>query len=243
MIGKVIGEAQNAFLCGRFILDGVLITNEAIDFIKKTKRKSMVFKVDFEKVYDCVSWKFLQSMMTKMGFGDRWCKWIDSCLKSSRISVLVNGSPTQEFEMERGVRQGDPLSSFLFLMVAEGLNIVINEAVHQGYFKGIKVGDNDVNLHHLQYADDTIFFGEWSLRNAKNLKRITKCVQDASGLKINMSKSKIFGTGVSDGEVDNIARGIGCIPGTLPFEYLGVPIGLNMKNEDNWKKIIDKFKM
>ncbi|GJS45517.1 RNA-directed DNA polymerase, eukaryota [Tanacetum coccineum] len=65
----------------------------------------------------------------KMGFGDKWCKWVDSCLRSSSMSILVNGSPSDEFGLERGIRQGDPLSSFLFILAAKGLNAIVNEAV------------------------------------------------------------------------------------------------------------------
>lgn len=91
--------------------------------------------------------------------------------------VLVNGSPTREFHMGIGVRQGDPLVQFLFLIVAEGLNVMIKEATRIGAFKGIKVGRDEVELSHLQYADDTIIFGEWNLVNAKNLMRVMKIFQ------------------------------------------------------------------
>ncbi|GJZ35962.1 reverse transcriptase domain, reverse transcriptase zinc-binding domain protein [Tanacetum coccineum] len=94
-----------------------------------------------------------------MGFGDKWCTWIEACLKSSSMFVQVNGSSTAEFRLERGVRQGDPLSPFLFIVAAEGLNAMVNDAVDKGVFKGIKVGTNNVVVSHLQYADDTIFFG------------------------------------------------------------------------------------
>ncbi|GJX97357.1 reverse transcriptase domain, reverse transcriptase zinc-binding domain protein [Tanacetum coccineum] len=96
-------------------------------------------------------------------------QWIRACLESASISVLVNGSPTNEFLMERGVRQGDPLSPFLFILATEGLNVMLKEAVNRNIFRGIKVGANDVKISHLQYADDTIFFGEWSRNNASKL--------------------------------------------------------------------------
>lgn len=107
-MNKLVGEVQNAFIGGRYILDGVLIGNETISFLKKAKRKCLVFKVDFEKAYDCLNWNFLIGILKSMGFENKWYKWIESCLKSASVSVLVNGSPTDEFCMSRGVRQGDP---------------------------------------------------------------------------------------------------------------------------------------
>ncbi|GKC60107.1 kinase-like domain, beta-lactamase/transpeptidase-like protein, partial [Tanacetum coccineum] len=105
VVGNVVGEVQNAFIKGRFILDGVLIANETVDHLKKNRSKGLIFKVDFEKAYDSLNWRFLIDIMKKMRFGDRWCKWVDSCLRSSTMPILVNGSPTNEFCLERGVRQ------------------------------------------------------------------------------------------------------------------------------------------
>lgn len=112
VVGNVVGDVQNAFIRGRFILDGVLIANETVDYLKKNRSKGLIFKVDFEKAYDSLNWRFLIDIVKKMGFGDKWCKWVDSCLRSATMSILVNGSPTEEFCLERGVRQGDPLSPF-----------------------------------------------------------------------------------------------------------------------------------
>ncbi|GJT84887.1 ALP1-like protein [Tanacetum coccineum] len=156
-VKKVVGDVQNAFIKGRFILDGVLIANETVDFIKKTKRKCLAFKVDFEKAYDSINWRFLDDIMKRMGFGSKWCKWVLNCLESASTSILVNGSPTEEFVLERGVRQGDPLSHFIFILAAEGLNALVSEAVEKGIFKGVAVGADRVIVSHLQYADDTIF--------------------------------------------------------------------------------------
>ena len=99
VVGKLVGEVQNAFIKGRYILDGVLIANETVGCIKKNKKKCLMFKVDFEKAYDSLNWKYLLDMLRLMGFGGKWCKWIEECLKSATVSVLVNGSPTKEFQM------------------------------------------------------------------------------------------------------------------------------------------------
>ncbi|GKD68588.1 cysteine-rich receptor-like protein kinase [Tanacetum coccineum] len=127
MISKVIGEERNAFIQGRYILDGGLIAIEVCDYLKKEKKKAFMLKVDFEKAYDSVNRNFIQNTLLQMGFGERWCKWVQMCQKSASVSVLVNGSPTLEFKMERGVRQGDPLSQFLYHVVAEGLNVTLKD--------------------------------------------------------------------------------------------------------------------
>ncbi|GKD21782.1 RNA-directed DNA polymerase, eukaryota, reverse transcriptase zinc-binding domain protein [Tanacetum coccineum] len=106
---------------GRQILDGCLIANEIIRMAHIEDHKLLLFKVDFEKAFDSVNWEFLFDVMKQFGFGDKWIGWIRSCLSSASISVLINGSPTKEFSMERGLQQGDPLSPLLFLLVAESL--------------------------------------------------------------------------------------------------------------------------
>ncbi|GJZ70613.1 putative RNA-directed DNA polymerase [Tanacetum coccineum] len=242
VIHKVVGEEKNGFIQGRYILDGALISNEAYDYLKKQKKKAFLLKIDFEKAYDSINWKFIQRTLLQMGFGEKLCKWIEACQTSTSISVLVNGSPTLEFKMEIGVRQGDPLSPFLYLVAAEGLNVTIKEAVSCGYFNGVKIGSSAIPVSHLQYTDDTLIFGEWKESNAINLMRIMECVKQASGLKTNSNKTKVYGIGVQNGEIEDFANRMGISPGKMPFMYLGIPIGVNMKIVDSWKIIVEKFK-
>ncbi|KAJ9538060.1 hypothetical protein OSB04_030793 [Centaurea solstitialis] len=201
VIGKVISNNQSAFIKGRQILDGILIANEIVDFAKHKKKEGLVFKVDFEKAYDS---------SPKNGVCAKWVSWIKACMRSSSVSVLVNGSPTKEFVMGRGLRQGDPLAPFLFLIVAENLNLMVGEAVEKGLYEGFEVGHQAVPIALLQFADDAIFFGKWNLSNLKNLLKILECFKLVSGLKINLNKSQLFGLGVSSVVVNRWALGAGC---------------------------------
>ncbi|XP_076929356.1 putative mitochondrial protein AtMg01250 [Bidens hawaiensis] len=109
-----------------------------------------------------------------MGFPLQWCKWIRGILKSARSSALVNGSPTFEFGCEKGIRQGDPISPFLFIIVMEALSVLFRRAVHIGAFDGINLPNNGPIVSHLVFADDVMIFGEWSTFNFLNLKRILR---------------------------------------------------------------------
>lgn len=140
VIGSVVASEQSAFVQNRQILDGILIANEVVDEASRLKKELLLFKVDFEKAYDSVDWGYLDAVMERMSFPVLWRKWINECVSTATASILVDGSPTDEFPLERGLRQGDPLSPFLFLLAAEGLSIIIKSVVARNIFEGYKVG-------------------------------------------------------------------------------------------------------
>lgn len=199
----------------------------------------MVFKIDFEKAFDSISWAFLLRVMHFMGFSDTWINWISGCLHSATSSVLINGSPTREFNLHRGLRQGDPLSPFLFIIAMEGLHVAMEDAMAAGLYNGFKI--NNLNLSHLFFADDALFLGEWSHKNLKSLAAILECFHKVSGLKINYQKSNLFGIGVPIDEVSSFASITGCNALATPFNYLGLPIDCNMALVKSWDPIVEKF--
>ncbi|GJT42188.1 putative RNA-directed DNA polymerase [Tanacetum coccineum] len=213
-----------------------------LDKAKLEDQRLLLFKVDFEKAFDSVNWNFLLDIMRQIGFGLKWRNWIATCLSSATISVLINGSPSNEFSMERGLRQGDTLSPFLFLIVAEALQVTILNACDKGIFKGTCLTNSGNNISLLQFADDTLFFGEWSSLNASNLINILRCFELGSGLKVNLDKSRIFGVEVPVNEVILVASSLGCAHGALPFTYLGLPVGGQMRLSGGWQGIIDRFR-
>lgn len=114
-----------------------------------------------------MDWDFLDLMLERFSFCDKWRTWITS----ASTSILVNGRPTKEFRLERGLRQGEPLSHFLYLLVAESLSIMISRATGMGHFEAAEVGRHKIKIPHLQYADDIIFMGIMNKANAGIMKK------------------------------------------------------------------------
>jgi hypothetical protein len=140
VMDSIVNSTQSAFIKGRSLVDGVVVVNEVLDLAKKTGKNCLIFKVDFEKAYDSVDWGFLEYMLRRFGFSEKWIDWMRACVFAGTMSILVNGSPTREIDIHRGLKQGDPLAPFLFLLVAEGLGGVMRKAVELNLFKGFTVG-------------------------------------------------------------------------------------------------------
>ncbi|KAJ0837904.1 putative RNA-directed DNA polymerase [Helianthus annuus] len=242
VLDGVISDSQSAFLKGRFILDGPLIVNELISWIKKKKSKAFILKIDFDKAYDNVNWNFVVDILHHMGFHNKWCSWVSGILKSANSSMLVNGSPTFAFKCEKGMRQGDPLSPFLFLVVMEVLSCMLDKAKEVDIVRGISTPGNGPIISHLLYADDAIMMGEWSKNEVVNIVRILRCFYLCSGLKINIDKSNLYGIGVGMMEIGEIANVVGCKPDCPPFKYLGLRVGANMNRVNNWQSVVDIFR-
>ncbi|GJR61903.1 putative RNA-directed DNA polymerase [Tanacetum coccineum] len=207
VIHKLISANQTTFLAGRQILDRCLIANEIINCAKSEDSRLLLFKVGFEKAFDSVNWAFLHDIMQQMGFSVKWRKWVNKCMNSASVFVLVNGSPSREFKFERG----------------------------------LSLAEDGANISLLQYVDDALFFGEWSYSNTSTLVKMHKCFQDVSGLKVNLLKSRLYGVGVSLNEVASVAEVINCAHDKLPFTYLGLPVGRNMRIGESWNMVVDRF--
>ena len=161
MVGKVVFDAQNAFVEGRQISDASLIANEVIDYRQKRGEKGLIRKLDIKKAYVNIIWQFLMKVMQYMGFGPKWCKRIWWCVSIVRFSVLLYGVPTGFFPSSRSLRQGDSLSPYLFVLGMEVLSILLRRAVAGGFLYGYCFRGNEgavFNISHLLFADDTMVF-------------------------------------------------------------------------------------
>ncbi|GJY43978.1 RNA-directed DNA polymerase, eukaryota [Tanacetum coccineum] len=206
----LISEFQSAFVSNRQILDSPFILNELISWCKHTNFNGMIFKVDFEKAFDSVKWDYLDETLKAFGFGQKWC-----------------------------LKQGDPLSHFLFILIMEMLHLSFMRILNVGLYNGISLNDS-FTISHLFYADDVVFVGEWNDTNIYTLLNVLKCFYLASGLKINLHKSKLMGIGVNTSVVETAANLISCSILSSPFNYLGVKVGSNMSRISSWDDVVSK---
>ncbi|KAL4383394.1 hypothetical protein GQ457_15G018290 [Hibiscus cannabinus] len=239
----VISNSQFAFIQGCQILDCSFIANECIDEVVRSKLRGVVFKIDFSRAYDTVDWGFLIQILKEMNFGNKWCDWIFKCVSTATISVLVNGVPTDRFQISRGLRQGCSFSPYLFNIVGEAVNKMLSKAVEMNLFSGFKIGNetNESMVSHLQFADDLMIFCDASLTQIENVKRVLRVFELASGLQLNLRKCIIFGIKVPDNELIGWASSIGCLVGKFPTEYLGLPLGPKRNSVALWDPILEKF--
>lgn len=138
-----------------------------------------------EKAYDRLNWEFLDYMLQRMGFGIHWRKWMSKCYGLASYLVLLNGSPAEYFHDSCGLWQGDPLSPFLFLVVADAFGVMLSKSFQGGMHQGFEVTPNRMAATNLQFVDDTIVMCKNSVRQLKLLRYVIRCFEAVSGLKIN----------------------------------------------------------
>ncbi|CAN1810998.1 Putative ribonuclease H protein At1g65750 [Linum perenne] len=235
VIPHIIGEEQSAFVQGRSIVDNVLIAAETLHTMntrRYAKFGEVAVKVDISKAFDRVEWDYLKMILQKMGFADQWVRWMIMCVTSARYSVLVNSKKVGPVLPERGLRQGCPLSPFLFILCAEGLSFLLRRAISDGALHGVQVCQRAPRISHLFFADDSFFFCRAQIDEVRTLKNIFNTYAAASGQIINYEKSGIYD---SKSTHPMLASGIGAILGiNTAFggdHYLGMPslIGRNRK--------------
>ncbi|KAM6598980.1 hypothetical protein CsatA_018589 [Cannabis sativa] len=161
LLPLVISGNQSAFVPGRLITDSVLIAYECLHNLKARKdgrRCNVAMKLDMSKAYDRVEWKFIEMMMLKMGFKAEWVHIIMKCVSTVSYSFQINGTIYGKVIPNRGLRQGDPLSPYLFLICAKGLSALIKQAESKKEIFGLKVAREAPSISHLFFADDSLLF-------------------------------------------------------------------------------------
>ena len=194
ILPRFISPSQSAFIPGRWIAENQVIVQELIHRFKIRKIKSgqMAIKIDLQKAYDRVNWDFLQAVLSKMGFNRTFTGWIMSCVSTVSFEVLVNGGKSDQFKPTRGLREGDPLSPYLFIIGQEVLSRLIGKEFEEKNISGVKASICAPPVTHVMYADDILLFSKATRSNAT---AIMNCIQKYcrwSGQSLNNMKSGVF---------------------------------------------------
>ena len=195
LLNSIISETQSAFIAGRLITDNVLIAFELLHH-KKTdclgKKGFMALKLDMSKAYDRMEWVFLKNILLRLGFQQSWVDLIMECVTIVSYSILMNGEPEGMIYPSRGMRQGDPLSPYLFLFWAEGLNAILRKVTVAGEIEGFSLRKCGPKITNLFFADDCLLLCRSNLAKCKKIKGLLAVYETTSGQMVNKDKTTLF---------------------------------------------------
>jgi exonuclease III len=249
VLTEIISPSQSAFIPDRLITDNILVAYELTHYMHKRKggRDGVAaVKLDMSKAYDRVEWSFLENIMVKMGFSPKLVNLVMNCVRTVSYKVKVNQDFTEVIMPHRGLRQGCPLSPYLFILCAEGLSCLFHKAAEDGTLDGIQICPNAPKINHMFFADDSIIFMKVNEASALKLQSILRLYEGASGQMINKEKSAVmFSKGTSNAAKRRFLSVLEISAEAYNERYLGLPIYLGRSKskafgfllEKVWKKI------
>ncbi|KAL2937830.1 hypothetical protein RDABS01_021279 [Bienertia sinuspersici] len=246
ILPQVVTENQSAFVPGRLITDNALIALELFHSMKKRSRGrkgSMALKLDMSKAYDRVEWGFLQKLLLTMGFDGRWVNLVMNCVTSVRYSVILNGGICGDIIPQRGLRQGDPLSPYLFILIADAFSKMLLKRVHARDIHGVKASRNGPEIPHLLFADDSLLFTRANRKECAVIVDILNQYELASGQKINYDKSEVsFSGGVRTGTKEEVMGILKMRQVDFHGKYLGVPTILGRSKKVIFESLLERIR-
>ncbi|XP_022014976.1 uncharacterized protein LOC110914495 [Helianthus annuus] len=237
----LISDNQSAFVPGRRISDNIMLTQELMhNYHRQRGPPRCAMKVDIQKAYDTVDWRFLRDVLHGFGFRPRFISWIMECITTTSFSVSVNGNVYGYFKGKRGLRQGDPMSPYLFTMVMEVLTMILNKnAQLDPSFRFHNKCEKQMIIN-MCFADDLILFARGDVGSVKLIMRSLKQFEECSGLVPSNAKSTIFFCNVPDSTKTRIAEVVPFEEGKLPIKYLGVPLIASRLLRNDCKVLVER---
>jgi len=184
VLPDIISPTQSAFIPGRLIIDNILVAYETLHSMQTRmwgKVGFMGIKLDMSKAYDRVEWPFLEAVMIQLGFAERWVKLVMTCIRTVSYLVVVNGNLVDLIWPSRGIRQGDPISPYLFFLCAEFLSALLQRAEIRRVITGVPTSPWGPRLSHLFFADDSMLFCKSNSVEWRRLIRILGVYEVGSG--------------------------------------------------------------
>jgi hypothetical protein len=234
-----VQEMQSGFIKDRSIVENFAAAIEMIQCSNKLRRPVIVLKLDFQKAFDIVHWEAILATLAARGFPERWTWWVKHLLETSRAQILLNGQLGKKFKIEKGVHQGDPLSPYLYIVVADVLQQMIRRADREGLL--LHPIENGAPLHVLQYADDTLLILHGTPQQATLAKALLDAIAMFTGLHINYQKSTFVPLHTSEDVFMLIANTLGCNISSLPCTYLGLPLSMHKISRLNIQPVIQRI--
>jgi len=201
----------------------------------------MIIQLDLETAYDKLSWAYIKKVLIAYGFDHNWIRWVMALVTTRSFSILLNGSPSKTFKPSRRLKQGGPLSPFLFILMMEGLGNAIKYAKEEGKIQGLKLTLNGNALSHQQFVDDTMLQGTPMVKEVQAFKKIMNDFGLAAGTEVSLSKSKIFYFNIDIAIQRSLTRILGFQRDLLPSKYLGVPLNDKPLSKAVWELVINKL--
>lgn len=243
VISKLIGPAQSSFIPGRLSTDTIVLVQEAVHSMRRKKGRKgwMLLKLDLEKAYDRIRCDFLEDTLKAARFPEKWVSWIMFCVTGPSISLLWNGEKSDSFKPLRGLRQGDPLSPYLFVLCLERLCHLIDNSVSSGEWKPISLSRGGPKLSHICFADDLILFAEASVKQIRVIRRVLERFCISSGQKVSLDKSKIFFSENVSRDMEKMISDESGIKSTRDLgKYLGMPVLQKRINKETFGDVLEK---